>query len=221
MHRIDGEGATSDNKFTEGNPSTGAVATTVTADWCNAVQEEIVNVLLAAGITPAKANNAQLVAAIQSLISGGGIAVTAAGVTIADTGDFFSGGEVEAALQQLAAKVYNGTIAANQVRRSVLQLTGPTHLTQANHAESFLEISHSSPADYTVQPDSTLNLPIGTAIQIAQAGSGVIRYRAGTGVGITHHAGFNGTSGGPNSIAVLVKVAANNWRLGGQLEPIA
>lgn len=26
MHRIDGEGATSDNKFTEGNPTTGTPA---------------------------------------------------------------------------------------------------------------------------------------------------------------------------------------------------
>lgn len=78
MHRIDGAGATSDNKFTEGNPTTGVMATTVTADWCNSVQEEILAVLAAANIEPNKANNAQLLAAMRAII-GTDKTITAAG----------------------------------------------------------------------------------------------------------------------------------------------
>lgn len=69
MHRIDSSTATPDNKFTEGNPVIPVAATTVTADWLNAVQEELIAVILAAGLTLAKSDNAQLSAAIAKLIT--------------------------------------------------------------------------------------------------------------------------------------------------------
>lgn len=78
MHRIDGPGATSDHKFTEGNPTKGLMATTVTADWCNALQEEVIAVLNAANIEPNKANNTQLLAAFRVLL-GDDKTITAAG----------------------------------------------------------------------------------------------------------------------------------------------
>lgn len=218
MHRIDGEGATSDHKFTEGNPSTGAVATTVTADWCNAVQEEIIAVLTAAGITPAKANNGQLVAAIQSLISGGGVAVTASGVSIADAGNFFGGTEVEAALQQLADSIYNGVFSSNKVRRQVVELNGASFQTESAHIENVLEISNASTVTYTVRPDAELALPIGSAIQVVQTGGGKVNFVAGAGVTILKGASFNAKTMEQNAIAVLIKKAANIWRLGGTLE---
>lgn len=69
MHRIDGPGATVDNKFTEGDPVSAVPATVVSDDWLNAVQEEIVAVILSAGLTLSKANNAQLLAAITQKIT--------------------------------------------------------------------------------------------------------------------------------------------------------
>ena len=48
MHRIDSATATSDHKFTEGDPTIPIAATTVTADWLNAVQEEIAAVIAGA-----------------------------------------------------------------------------------------------------------------------------------------------------------------------------
>lgn len=68
MHRIDSAGATVGSMWTEGNPSTGVPATEISADWMNAVQEEIVSVLSAASISPVKVNNGQLLAAIIALI---------------------------------------------------------------------------------------------------------------------------------------------------------
>lgn len=218
MHRIDGEGATVDNKFTEGNPSTGLIATEVTADWLNSIQEEIIRVLTEAGITPIKTNDGQLFEAIQSLIAGGGVAVTADGVSIADAGNFFTGTEVEAALQQLATQLYNGTISSNKIRRQVVELSGASFQTEVQHAENILEISHATAITYTIQPDSALSLPIGTAIQFAQAGGGKINFSAGSGVTLLKGASFNARTMEQNAIAVLIKRAANTWRLGGALE---
>jgi hypothetical protein len=67
MHRIDSQGATAEGRFTEGNPTIPEPATVVSADWLNAVQDEILNVLAEAGIQPEKADNAQLKEAILKL----------------------------------------------------------------------------------------------------------------------------------------------------------
>jgi hypothetical protein len=50
--------------FTEGNPGTGTAATVVTADWANMIQEELMAIISAAGLTPDKTNRAQLLAAL-------------------------------------------------------------------------------------------------------------------------------------------------------------
>lgn len=68
MHRIDSAGATVGGLWTEGDPGTGVPATEISAEWMNAVQEEIISVLTEAGMTPVKASNAQLLAAIISII---------------------------------------------------------------------------------------------------------------------------------------------------------
>jgi hypothetical protein len=52
--------------FTDGNPAAGVPATIVPAEWLNAVQEEMVNVLAAAGIAQSKSAFNQLAAAIRA-----------------------------------------------------------------------------------------------------------------------------------------------------------
>ncbi|NWB92342.1 hypothetical protein [Pseudomonas agarici] len=54
MHRIDGPGATVDNKFTDGDVVGAVPATVVTDDWLNDVQENVMAVLDAAAIPPVK-----------------------------------------------------------------------------------------------------------------------------------------------------------------------
>jgi Uncharacterized conserved protein len=53
--------------FSKGNPGLGIPATIVDDDWANAVQEEICNVITAAGITLSKTTRTQLRDAIYSL----------------------------------------------------------------------------------------------------------------------------------------------------------
>ena len=60
--------------FTDGNPGTGVPATIVDAWWCNMLQEEILTVVAAAGITPSKSAHNQLYLALQTLYTASGAA---------------------------------------------------------------------------------------------------------------------------------------------------
>lgn len=62
-----GTGDSSPGYFAHGNLLTGQAYTTLDPDWCNAVQEEIVGVIEAAGITPDKSDVSQLLAALQAM----------------------------------------------------------------------------------------------------------------------------------------------------------
>jgi hypothetical protein len=70
MHRIDGAGATVDNKFTDGDPVGGIQATLVTDDWLNDVQEELMSILAAGAVTPVKGTQNQVLRAIRALGTG-------------------------------------------------------------------------------------------------------------------------------------------------------
>jgi microcystin-dependent protein len=58
--------------FTKGDPGTGTLATVPGQDWFNSVQEELIGIITAAGLTPSKANNAQLITAIKAISSAPG-----------------------------------------------------------------------------------------------------------------------------------------------------
>ncbi len=58
--------------FGPGNPATQDPATIVDAWWFHQVTEEIRNVVVAAGLTPAKATTNQLLLAVQTIIQGSG-----------------------------------------------------------------------------------------------------------------------------------------------------
>lgn len=81
MYRIDNnsavgaiptpEAAGTPGFFTDGDPTGGVEATIVDADWLNAIQEELLNVVTAASITPSKTNRTQLLAAIGKIVGTG------------------------------------------------------------------------------------------------------------------------------------------------------
>lgn len=218
MYPINGPGSTVDKTFTEGNPSLGVPATQVTAKWCNDLQAEIIAVIIEAELEPDADNQGQLLAAILSLIAGGGAAVVAAGVSIADAGDYFSGTNVELALQQLAAKIYAGTFNSNQIRRSIVAVSGAAQQTETTHAENIVQASHTSAITYTVRKDSVLDLPIGTAITIVQVGAGQVTVTPVDGdVTIKKGASFFAKTMEQDCELTLIKVAANTWRVFGQL----
>lgn len=84
MFPINGPGATADNKFTEGDPIAGVPATVVTANFMNDVQAELLNILAAAGVTPAQATPTQVLAALQTLTQNqAGVSFTTSGTATA------------------------------------------------------------------------------------------------------------------------------------------
>ena len=72
MHRIDAPGFAPGNLFTEGNPSLSILATEVSDDWLNDVQEELSVFIESRGITLVKGLQTQLRDAILDAIGGGG-----------------------------------------------------------------------------------------------------------------------------------------------------
>jgi len=67
MHKIDHATATVANNFTAGDPQTAVKPTVVTADWLNAVQNEVANFITSKGIVLNKADNTQLSQALAVL----------------------------------------------------------------------------------------------------------------------------------------------------------
>lgn len=75
MQKIDSDGSTVDNLFTEGNASLSIPATVVSADWLNSVQKELVNIVEGLGITLNPTGDEagdQVLTAIKKLIQQGG-----------------------------------------------------------------------------------------------------------------------------------------------------
>ncbi len=73
MHRIDSlnaranENGAGKNGFNDNTDISGMDSTYMTPEWCNAIQEELANVIAAAGIVLNKAQNNQLLAGVQYL----------------------------------------------------------------------------------------------------------------------------------------------------------
>lgn len=61
--------------FKEGNKATGIPPTTVTGNWLNGVQEEIIGVIEAAGLTPSNSELNQMATAIQTMIDESGFSI--------------------------------------------------------------------------------------------------------------------------------------------------
>ena len=72
MFRIDSEGATAGNRFTEGDPGLSIPATVVSDEILNSFQEEIIKPIEEMGIALSKANEGQLYEALIELALRGG-----------------------------------------------------------------------------------------------------------------------------------------------------
>ena len=130
MHRIDTSTATPDHKFTEGDPTIPVAATTVSAPWLNAVQEELVAVITGVGLELKKSDNGQLWQAISQLITnakpglatkakpglvqvGGGLNITPEGLL-----SVLAASVTQAGIVQLASGLSNSTTTAPPARPS-------------------------------------------------------------------------------------------------------
>lgn len=77
MKRVNGDGATVDNKFTNGDPILGIPATTVNDSWLNSIQEELAFFIEEQGITLDQTNSdlTQFKQALDAFVGSGGVSV--------------------------------------------------------------------------------------------------------------------------------------------------
>jgi hypothetical protein len=127
MHRIDTSGNVL-NRFSEGNPAAGQLATRLSAAWFNDVQENIAEVIEYAGIALVKGTETQLRDAIVALIagvvgSGGGSVPTTRqvnGAGLATGGGPLAADLVLTVLKASSADVAGGLLDDRRSRRSGL-----------------------------------------------------------------------------------------------------
>lgn len=128
MKRIDHPTAVS-GLFTEGNPGTGQVATTLTAEWANDVQEEICNLIEGAGLTLDGNSQVQLLAAVNALIDDA--------LEDFDPGEGGGGGGTEGGLVKITASNLNSDATTTNTSATVA-LAAITHAKVANANTMFV-----------------------------------------------------------------------------------
>ncbi|MFH2126350.1 MAG: hypothetical protein ABIK12_07515 [Pseudomonadota bacterium] len=125
MFEIDSDGHLS-NQFTDGDPQAGTPATVISAEWLNAVQNELVNVIEAAGIELDKNDSAQLLAALLALAGGGPLRISIPGEVLVATGVIGVLSGVVGDIVAIGSKLDGGTSADISFTRDGLALASFT-----------------------------------------------------------------------------------------------
>jgi hypothetical protein len=94
--------------------------------------------------------------------------------------------------------------------------TGTTYTAALTDANDYIRFSNASSITFTIPPNSSVAFPIGTVIEVEQAGAGALSVAAGSGVTINSR-GSDLTLAGQYSVAALKKVATDTWTLTGDL----
>ena len=103
-------------------------------------------------------------------------------------------------------------------RTPIIQKTAAYTLGALTERDSLIEVSHTggSAVSVTIPADSTLNLPVGTSIDVLQTNTGGVAIAAGAGVTVNATPGL--TLRTQWSSATLLKRAANTWVVYGDLK---
>jgi hypothetical protein len=150
--------------------------------------------------------------------------VEAADVAISDAAGDFDADNVEGALAELQADAEAHLAASDphtQYARRLLTINsqpGDYTLALADADTKMVEIASASPNSLTVPANSSVALPVGTAILIKQGGVGQTTVVADTGVTVNVRAALTLGLAGQYAIATLIKEATDTWLLAGDLE---
>lgn len=94
--------------------------------------------------------------------------------------------------------------------------TGTTHTLGLADQNAVARFTNGGAVTLTVPPDSTTDFPVGTFVEIYQAGAGQVTPTAGAGVTINVRGSFTQTAG-QYAVIGLRKEAANTWYMTGDL----
>jgi hypothetical protein len=142
-------------------------------------------------------------------VTGGSIAASA--VDVEDTGGYFTGDDVEAALQELGA----GKAAKTQ---AINAQTGTSYTFVLADADKLVTCSNASPFTLTVPPNSSVAFPVGTRIDVAQLGAGQVTIDEDSGVTVNVPASLTLLLAEQYAEVTLTKLGTDTWILAGNLE---
>lgn len=109
-----------------------------------------------------------------------------------------------------------GTWLAVHTAPPVTSQAGTAYTAVLADANGYIRFTSAAAATFTIPPNSAAAFPIGTVIEIEQAGAGALSVAAGAGVTINSRAGDQ-TLAGQYAVAAVKKVAADSWTLTGDL----
>ena len=109
-----------------------------------------------------------------------------------------------------------GTSVQDSTQRTIANITGTTHTILASEGGKALVFSNSSAITLTVPNDTTYNFTIGQTFMIVQKGTGEVTVQGESPVSIRSLDSKVKTSG-QYAEARLIKIAANEWLLSGDL----
>lgn len=141
---------------------------------------------------------------------------TAVGTTITDAGNYYTGTEVETALQEVGASL--ATLSASTGSGVNLQTGSGTYTAVLSDATKIeIQRSNSSANNVTIPPHSSVAFPIGTQLGIRMTGTGQTSVVAGGGVTVNSLGSLNLQATG--ALAIAIQTATDVWWLTGELLP--
>jgi hypothetical protein len=108
------------------------------------------------------------------------------------------------------------TARANLGLKTVTSQTGTAYTAVLADADTYIQFSNASAISFTIPQNSSVAFPVGTVIEIEQAGAGALTVVQGTGTTVNSRAS-DLTLAGQYAVAFLKKVATNTWTLNGDL----
>lgn len=136
-------------------------------------------------------------------------------------GNILSGAAVSFAT---AAEIRAGTeagkaIAPDQlsaVRRAVTSQSGTSYTGVLADGDSYIRFTNGSAVSFTIPANASVAYPVGTVIEVEQAGAGALTFVPDTGVTLNSRAS-DLTLAGQYAVAFAKKVATNTWTVNGDL----
>lgn len=102
------------------------------------------------------------------------------------------------------------------VASAVTTQTGTAYTADLTDADDYIRFTNAAAVSFTIPPNSAEPFPLGTVIEMEQAGAGALSVVPGSGVTINSR-GADLTLAGQYSVAALKKVATDTWTLVGDL----
>lgn len=99
---------------------------------------------------------------------------------------------------------------------SVSSQSGTSYTAVLADANTYIRFTNGSAISFTIPPNSSEAFPVGTVIEVEQAGAGALSFVAGSGVTLNSRAS-DLTLAGQYAVAFAKKVATDTWTINGDL----